>query len=178
MCGRCLGDQPAYDATTAVFTYAFAADVLVQALKFRSELAIAPLLAHELGTQIGSCGQGDGGVDLLVPVPLHESRLRERGYNQSMEIARALAARLGVHVSSNLCERVRDTPAQIGLAWKDRRENMRGAFSCLRPLDGKTVAVVDDVMTTGATLHEMAATLKKFGAARVVNWVVARTPAD
>jgi len=175
-CGRCLGEPPAFDATVAVFKYAFPADVLVQGLKFRSELALAALLADELYSEVSAARAG--GVDLILPVPLHELRLRERGYNQSMEIARSLAARLRVPLASDLCTRVRDTPAQLDLPLKARRENLRGAFSCRQVLDGKTVAVVDDVMTTGATLGEVAATLKQFGAARVVNWVVARTPAD
>ena len=176
LCGRCLGERPAFDATLAVFAYAFPADILVQGLKFRGELALARLLADELCAEIFSASAG--AVDLVVPVPLHDSRLRERGYNQSVEIARGLGSRLGLPVVVDACHRVRDTAAQLGLPVKERRENVRGAFSCTRALDGKTVAVVDDVMTTGATLNEVASTLKQFGAARVVNWVVARTPAD
>jgi ComF family protein len=172
-CGRCMAEPPAFDATVAVFSYAFPADVLVQGLKFRGELALAPLLANELHIELGATGS-PAGVDLLIPVPLHSLRLRERGYNQSMEIARSVGALRGVPVSAGLCERVRDTSAQLGLPWKERRDNVRGAFSCTAALDGKRVAVVDDVMTTGATLGEVAATLKKFGATRVVNWVVAR----
>jgi ComF family protein len=174
-CGRCIGDPPDFDATLAVFAYAFPADVLVQGLKFRGELALAPFLASELHAECGATGSAPCGVDLVIPVPLHALRLRERGYNQAMEIARSIGARLGVPVAADLCERVRDTPAQLGLPWKERRENVRGAFSCRRALDGRRVAVVDDVMTTGATLGEVASTLKRFGAARVVNWVVART---
>lgn len=176
LCGRCLGDPPAFDATTAAFAYAFPADVLVQGLKFRSELALARVLANELVSAVQAAPPIP--VDLIVPVPLHDARLRERGYNQSMEIARGIASRLGVPLAADAIARVRDTAAQLDLPLKARRENVRGAFSCRQGLDGKTIAVVDDVMTTGATLAEVAATLKKFGAARVVNWVVARTPAD
>jgi ComF family protein len=161
-----------------VFAYAFPADVLVQGLKFRSELAIAPFLADELRAEIGAAGGIVGRADLIVPVPLHSMRLRERGYNQAMEIARRVGARLGVPVAAEICERVRDTPAQLGLPWKERRANVRGAFSCRHALEGKSIAVIDDVMTTGATLNEVAATLKQFGATRVLNWVIARTPAD
>lgn len=175
-CGRCLGDPPAFDATVAVFDYAFPADVLIQGLKFRGELALAPLLAGHLAQEIGASIVDR--VDFIVPVPLHAGRLAERGYNQSVEIARAVAARLKIPLAGDLCERVRATPAQLDLPWKERRENVRGAFSCRRALDTKRVAVVDDVMTTGATLHEIAVTLKKFGAARVVNWVIARTTVD
>jgi ComF family protein len=174
VCGRCTAERPAFDATVAVFSYAFPADVLVQGLKFRSELALAPFLGGALHSQVR--GGAAMRVDLVVPVPLHDLRLRERGYNQSMEIARSIAAKVGAPLHSDVCTRVRNTPAQLGLPLKERRENVRDAFSCRRPLDGASVAVVDDVMTTGATLDEMAATLKKFGATRVVNWVVARTP--
>lgn len=177
-CGRCLGDPPAFDATAAVFDYAFPADVLVQGLKFRSELVLAPYLAAQLATEIGVAGTDFRCVDLVVPVPLHTGRLAERGYNQSMEIARGLAAQLDIALAADVCERVRDTPAQVDLPWKARRENVRGAFSCRRALDGSAIAVVDDVMTTGATLGEVALTLKKFGASRVVNWVVARATGD
>jgi ComF family protein len=111
-------------------------------------------------------------VDHVVPVPLAPARLRARGYNQAVEIARQIApSRLRL----NLCTRSRDTPAQIDLPWAERRRNVRGAFACERPLEAASVAVVDDVMTTGATLDEVARTLKRAGAARVINWVVART---
>lgn len=176
ICGRCLRETPAFDATTAVFAYAFPVDILVQGLKFRGELALAPLLADALHAELAE-RQADP-VELLVPVPLHELRLRERGYNQSMEIARALAGLTGIRAAADLCVRVRNTAAQLELPWKERLDNVRDAFSCRRAVEGKRIAVVDDVMTTGATLNEVAATLKKFGAVRVVNWVVARTPMD
>ena len=175
VCGRCLSENPAYDATVAALVYAFPADVLVQGLKFRGELALAPLLAGVLAQEIGAELRPP---DLILPVPLHDLRLRERGYNQSMEIARSVASFYRVPLAADACMRVRNTAAQLGLSLSERRQNMRGAFSCRQPFDGKSVAVIDDVMTTGATLDEVAATLKRFGASRVVNWVVARTPAE
>jgi predicted amidophosphoribosyltransferase len=105
-------------------------------------------------------------------VPLSAERLRARGYNHAAEIARHLrAARLEL----GLCERARDTPPQMELPYDERRRNVRGAFRCTRALAGESVAVVDDVMTTGATLDEVARVLKAAGATRVTNWVVART---
>lgn len=171
-----MSETPAYDATIAAFAYAFPADVLVRGLKFDGELALAPFLAEALSSELGTALLEP--VDLVIPVPLHDSRLRQRGFNQSMEIARGLGRKLDVIVLPDLCVRVRETVAQFELPWKERRDNVRDAFSCRRAVDGKRIAVVDDVMTTGATLNEIATTLKKFGAARVVNWVVARTPAD
>jgi ComF family protein len=170
LCGRCLARPPAYDATQAALDYSFPADVLIQALKFRGELALAPLLGDLLSKSVSSMD-----VNCIVPVPLSAERLRERGYNQSLEIARALAARSGVRLAPELCERVRDTPAQTDLSIPERARNVSGAFHCARMLGGLSIAVVDDVMTTGATLDEVAATLKRAGAVRVVNWVVART---
>ena len=177
-CGRCLANPPAFDATVAAFAYAFPANVLVQGLKFRGELALAPLLGAALAREIAAAGDAAPHADLILPVPLHPTRLVQRGYNQSMEIARTLANALGLPVDTDACARLRDTPAQVELPWKARVGNVRGAFSCRRSLDATVVAVVDDVMTTGATLGELAATLKQFGARRVVNWVVTRTLPD
>jgi ComF family protein len=170
VCGRCLTQPPAYDATQAALAYTFPADALVQSLKFRGELALAPFLADLMLERISSKD-----VDCLIPVPLSLPRLRARGYNQALEIARHVARATRTELAPELCERVRDTPAQMDLPLEDRHKNVRGAFRCPSLVGGKTVAVLDDVMTTGATLDEIAATLKRAGAARVVNWVVART---
>ena len=167
LCGRCLADPPHFDATIAAFAYDFPADTLVHALKFRGELALASLLGHLLEPHLQNQS-----VDCIVPVPLSPARLRSRGYNQAVEIARHLG-KAGLAVS--LCERSRDGPPQMELPFKERQRNVRGAFRCTRDIAGASIAVVDDVMTTGATLDEIARTLKQAGAARVVNWVVART---
>jgi len=170
LCGRCLTQAPQYDATVAALAYEFPADVLVQALKFRGELALAPYL----GDLLSKCISGKT-ADCIVPVPLSAGRLRERGYNQALEIARGVADATGARLAPELCERSRETPAQAELPLAERAKNVRGAFHCPRLVAGAKVAVLDDVMTTGATLDEIAATLKRAGAARVENWVVART---
>ena len=167
LCGRCLSEPPHYDATTAVLAYEFPADTLVHALKFRGELALAGLLGGLLLRQITGPE-----VDCVVPVPLSAERLRQRGYNHAAEIARHVAA---TKLDLALCVRSRDTPPQMELPFAERRKNVRGAFHCTRALAGQSIALVDDVMTTGATLNEIAAVLKAAGAARVVNWVVTRT---
>ncbi len=169
-CGRCLATDPSYDATIAALGYAFPADTLIHALKFSGELSIAPLLAATLLEKLPR-----DAATCIVPVPLSAAKLRLRGYNQAAEIARRLASGSGVGLDVSLCERALDTPPQSELPWAERARNVRGAFRCTRSIDGATIAVVDDVMTTGATLDEMARTLKKAGARRVVNWVVART---
>jgi len=168
VCGRCLRDDPAYDATRAALAYEFPADALIQALKFRGELALAPLLAALLAPSLG-----EERIDCIVPLPLSRERLRRRGFNQSMEIARHLGRGTP---DAMLCERTRDAPPQMELPYGERQRNVRGAFRCTRSLDGARIAVVDDVMTTGATLDEIARTLKRAGAAHVENWVVTRTP--
>ncbi len=167
VCGRCQGEAPHYDATVAALAYEFPADALVHSLKFRGEL----VLAEHLGAILGQC-IADPEVDSVIAVPLSADRLRSRGYNQAVEIARHVARR---PVELDLCVRERDTPAQMDLPYSERRRNVRGAFRCTRALPGASVAVVDDVMTTGATLDEIAKVLKRAGAGRVVNWVVART---
>ncbi|MDH4094822.1 MAG: ComF family protein [Betaproteobacteria bacterium] len=170
-CGQCLAQPPAYDATVAALAYEFPCDVLVQGLKFRGELALAPLLGGLLAARLPR----DARADFILPVPLAAARLRVRGFNQSLEIARAVAAATGCRLAPLAAERGRDTPAQLDLPLAERARNVRGAFRCAAPFAGAEVALVDDVMTTGATLAELAATLKRAGAARVVNWVVART---
>ena len=164
LCGRCLAEPPHYDATVAALAYEFPADVLIHALKFRGELALAPFLGSLLPKERLE-------ADVVMAMPLSSERLRERGFNQAVEIARALGRPLDL----GLCTKTRSTPAQTNLPWSERRRNVRGAFACGRALAGAAVAVVDDVMTTGATLDEIAKTLKAAGAARVTNWVVART---
>jgi ComF family protein len=171
LCGRCLAHPPAYDATVAALAYEFPADVLVQGLKFRSELALAPLLGQLLAARLPRGTR----VDFIVPVPLARARLRERGFNQALEIARPLAAATGCKLAAHLAERSRDTAPQLDLPLRERARNVRGAFRCTQVPERAEIALVDDVMTTGATLDELAAALKRAGAARVVNWVVART---
>ena len=168
LCGRCLAEPPHFDATAAALWYRFPADVLVQGLKFRGELALAGFLASALSRKIAR-----EKVDCIVPVPLSPKRLAQRGYNQAAEIARRLGRE---RLELELCRRTREGPPQVELPFAERQRNVRGAFAVARPLAGATVAVVDDVMTTGATLDEIARALKDAGAARVVNWIVARTP--
>ncbi len=172
-CGRCLARSPQFDATVAALGYRFPADVLVHALKFQGELALAPLLGGLLAQAVAVAAPLR--IDVISPVPLSAARLAERGYNQAMEIARVLARATRARLDPSLCERTRDTHAQVGLPLPEREANVRGSFHCPRMLGGMSIAVVDDVMTTGATLDEVARTLKAAGAASVVNWVVART---
>ncbi|MBI1905971.1 MAG: ComF family protein [Rhodocyclales bacterium] len=170
-CGRCLREPPAYDTTVALFEYRLPVDRMVQALKYRHRLALAAYFSRLMA---GAC-RPDRPVDMILPMPLHGARLRERGFNQAVELARPLARAWGLPLELARVERVSNVAPQASLPWKARRLNMRGAFGCHGSLEGKKVLVVDDVMTTGATLDALASLLKRHGAARVDNLVVART---
>lgn len=171
-CGRCRRHPPAFDATAALYSFVFPVDVMVQALKYRHRLALAGFFSAAM------CRRGvAGAVDLVLPMPLHPRRLAERGFNQAVEVARPLARELGIDLDIASVKRVRDTPAQAGLARAERLRNLRGAFVSEARFDGRHVLVVDDVMTTGASLEALARLLKRQGAARVENLLIARTPA-
>lgn len=171
VCGGCLSAPPAFDATLAAFPYAFPVDRMVHALKYRHRLAVVPFLADAL------CHLGPAsGVDVVLPMPLHVKRLRERGFNQAVELARPLARLQGLPIELVQVLRVLNVAPQMSLSWRERQSNMRGVFACARRFDHLHVLVVDDVMTTGASLHALAAVLKKQGASKVTNLVVARTP--
>ena len=173
VCGACLKQAPHFDATRAVFRYEFPLDRLIQSLKYAHRLAGADFLGRELAQSPVPFQP-----DLILPVPLSPARLAERGFNQAVELARPLARALGVSLETSRVHRRRDTAPQASLPWKERKQNIRHAFECELDLTGKTVLVVDDVMTTGATLDELARTLKAHGAAQVSNLVVARALRD
>jgi ComF family protein len=171
VCGRCLRRPPHFDATTAALLYDFPADRLVHALKYRAQLPVAGYFAATLAQALEVAPD----IDLVVAMPLHPRRLCVRGFNQAAEIGRRLAHRLRLPFSHTAIQRTRDTPPQTDLPVARRRANVRGAFSAAASLSGANIAVVDDVMTTGATADEVARVLKGAGAARVEHWVVART---
>jgi ComF family protein len=176
-CGVCLSYPPSYDATVFAVDYAPPLDHLVLQLKFSARLPLAPWFAELLRDAV--LARPDLALpDLLCPVPLGPARLVERGYNQALEIARPLAAALGVPLHPRLAVRQADTRAQSGISPHERAENIRGAFAIDDPelVEGRHVGIVDDVMTSGSTLDELAATFKRFGATRVSNLVFARTP--
>lgn len=168
-CGRCLKRPPAFDRTVAAFSYTFPVTRLIQALKFNHQLLIAHALASALSEHIEML------PDCIIPMPLHPARLRERGFNQSAELAKLLGARLHRPVLLNVCQRIRATRPQSSLSWKERRRNVLKAFSCSGTLAGMHVAIVDDVMTSGATLNELAQVLRNRQAREISIWVVART---
>lgn len=169
LCGRCIAHPPAFETTIAVWRYEFPLDRLVQALKYGHRLAFAAWFGEALAARVGNRE-----VDLVVPLPLHRRRLRERGFNQAMEIARRIAPRVGARLAPEAMVRLIDTAAQTNLSNAERQRNVRNAFTATSRLTGLRVALVDDVMTTGATLDAAARALKGAGAIHIENWVVAR----
>ena len=169
ICGHCLQHPPHFDRTVAAFSYTFPINKLVLALKHGQQLVLVNSLANKLAQQISVR------PDSLIAMPLHPARLRERSFNQSLELARRAGRQMNIPLLLNACQRMRDTPPQTTLSGKARSKNMRGAFGCKQDLMGQHVAVVDDVMTSGASINEVARALRTAGAHEVSAWVIART---
>ena len=183
-CGACLKDRPAFDATIVATDYFAPSDQLALALKFGADLRLAPLLARLIFDASRRNPVPGSNVQLamptlLAPVPLGLARLQERGFNQALEIAKPLSRMLEIPLNGRLLERKKETQAQSALPVGARARNVRSAFAlpfaAMDQVRGLHVGIVDDVMTTGATLNEVAIVLKRHGARRVTNLVFART---
>lgn len=172
ICGACLKKPPAFERSLAVFSYAFPLDSLVQQCKYAHATRLTDFFAARMAERIG-VDRPD--LDYLLPMPLHPARLAQRGFNQAAEIARRLSPRIGVPWLPDACTRVRNTASQAGLDLKTRQRNLRGAFVCRIDLSGKRVALIDDVMTSGSSLDELARAVRKAGASEIQAWVLART---
>lgn len=178
LCGACLQRPPLWDGVVAALDYRFPVDTLVHSFKFRRNMASGEVLAEELSHTLENKRVNEQSPRVIVPVPLHRTRHAARTFNQSELIARHLGRQLGIPVDCTLLSRVRRTHAQSGLDARSRRRNTRGAFHCHPGRLGNVnhVALVDDVMTTGATLEACTRELKRCGAGKVSIWVVARAP--
>jgi len=172
LCGQCLKAPPVFDQTHATFLYTDALAQLIPAAKFGARWSLLPALTHLMLPPLKSADR----PDMLIPLPLHPQRLKERGYNQAQEIAAPLASALQLPLEPHLLQRIKDTEHQARLSEKARHHNMRRAFAATVDLMGLHIALVDDVMTTGASLNAAARALKQAGAARVDCWILARTP--
>ncbi|MES2499368.1 MAG: ComF family protein [Pseudomonadota bacterium] len=178
ICGNCISSQPDFDVTHAVFLYAYPVDTIIQRYKYGGVLSLSGTFGQLMSEKIRTANNCDA-IDLIVPMPMHPTRLKERGFNQALEIAKELDLSLNKNNISKLDYKsvIRHTltPPQASLPLKDRVKNIKGAFKVNKDLTGKRIAIVDDVMTTGASLNELAKTLKQAGATHVECWVIART---
>jgi ComF family protein len=172
VCGRCMRADAPISRTIATCEYRFPIDTLVRRLKFRGQIHLARTAAALLAGAVTR--QPPLQIDWLLPMPLHPRRLRDRGFNQALEIARYLERHLGIPIASRCCRRARDTAPQTQLSERARQTNMRGAFVLARPPPASSIAIVDDVVTTGASARELARTLLSGGAVRIELWVLAR----
>lgn len=171
ICGRCLQHPPAFVRTSAAFAYRFPIDRLIQAMKYADQL----VLTHALGALLAQRIAPESLPDCIIPMPLHPLKLRERGYNQALLLAQAVARVHRCRLLPTAVRRIRDTPAQSSLHGRERENNMKDAFAGAMDLRGLRVALVDDVMTTGASLNALARAVREAGAVSVDAWVVART---
>ncbi|MCH8498055.1 MAG: ComF family protein [Marinobacter sp.] len=176
-CGDCLRHHPAFDHTQAGWLYRFPIDALITRYKYGKDRSFAWPLVQLMGEQLRAylAEPDTPRPDLLVPVPMHPRKQRQRGFNQAEDIAEYWGRTLGIPWSAEHLHRSRATAAQSGLDRKSRRRNLRQAFVVSRPPPAH-ITLVDDVMTTGSTAHEIASTFKAAGAKRVDVWVLARTP--
>ncbi|MCK6425206.1 MAG: ComF family protein [Burkholderiaceae bacterium] len=183
ICGACIRHPMPLQASVTAWSYAYPWDGLITRFKFHGAVDLAAPLADALAESVQDAWRAGWlePPDLLLPVPLSPQRLRERGYNQAWELTRRLARRLHLPAHPQALQRLRERTPQAGLGRAQRLHNLAAAFvvaPAARPvLAGCRVALVDDVMTTGATLSEAAATLQRAGVAQVQAWVLARTPA-
>jgi ComF family protein len=173
VCGACLRDPPPFRSSFVPFRYAYPLDHLVRGLKFRNELACGRVL----GQLFAGCLSARGAPlpEAIVPVPLALRRYRQRGYNQSIELALSIRRVTGLAVRSDIAIRQRETAEQAGLDRKARRRNVTGAFAAVAPLQSSHIAILDDVVTTGSTVCELADVLQRAGAEQVEIWAIART---
>ncbi len=177
ICGNCLRSAPNFDVTRALFQYDYPLDRLLQHYKYRESLYLANTFSSLFIDRLlrHAAADEDSRIDLIIPMPMHHERIRQRGFNQALEIARYISKKLHTPLDFTSCSRTKLMPPQASLPLKERIRNVQGVFNCDQNLHGLRVALVDDVMTTGASLNELAKTLKQAGAAHVECWVIART---
>lgn len=171
VCGACLKRQPDFASTEILFNYQYPASHLIKSFKFNNRPELARCFAEKLAKRLINKTMLP---EMLLPVPLHKKRQRERGYNQSLEFAAQIAKCLGLKVNSSLCRRIKNTDPQSTLPMNIRRKNVKGAFCLNDARLPEHIAIVDDVITTGSTVNELAALLRKAGCQRIDVWAIAR----
>ncbi len=173
MCGECVQRRPHFDMCVAPFRYAYPLDHMIRGLKYGGAVAQGRVLGEIFSEYLGATPR-DCWPQALLPVPLAARRFRDRGYNQAIVIAEFLQRHLSIPLHTNVLVRTRETLEQAGLDQRARRRNIRGAFALVRAVPATHVAIVDDVVTTGSTVNEIARLLKRAGVNQVDVWAVAR----
>lgn len=171
LCGNCMRTPPFFDGIVSAYAYRYPLTDLIQALKYKQKLIVARELGLRLAQKIILNNRAL--PDCIIPIPLHRRRFIGRGYNQAHEISRVLASQLQLPIDNGLVRRARPTRPQFELSAKQRHKNVTGAFVLLREPGYKTVAIVDDIVTTGATVNEVARLLKGAGVQNVAVWTCA-----
>ena len=175
LCGQCQTNPPAFDSSFALFHYETPLDYLIQGMKFHGQLSHAHLLGSLMAEHLA---QSQHDIDCIVPVPLHPKRLRERGFNQALELARPIARQLNLDIDTLHCQRLRHTDGQADLSLIKRRANVHNAFSVCNMINWGHVAIIDDVMTSGQTVNTLAKALKRAGVSKVSVWSCCRATID
>jgi len=174
LCADCVKSPPAFDRCFSVFVYAQPLEWMIQQFKFNEKLSYAPLLSSLMLRYLQDNMQQQLKADVIIPMPLHPRRLKERGFNQSLLLLESVATEMGIPIDSSSCQRVRDTPHQTGKTAQQRRKNIKGAFQFDNQKGYKHVIIFDDVITTGSSVGELSKVLKRSGIERVDVWSLAR----
>jgi len=172
-CGRCLSKRPYFDRCISPFHYKPPINQLITDLKFHQKLYYANLLGHLLLEKIKQ--QNTPLPECIIPVPLHSKRLRQRGFNQALEIARPIARILSLPLEPFYCQRIIATSPQMQQNRQARQNNIKNAFKINQPVSYQHIAIVDDVMTTGSTVNELARKFRQCGVEQIQIWSVARS---
>jgi ComF family protein len=174
LCAECLKSPPVFDGCLSAFVYAQPLEWMIQQLKFNEKLSFAPLLSSLMLRHLQMTTSEQLPADVIIPMPLHPRRLKERGFNQSLLLLEPVAVEMGVPIDSSSCRRVRDTPHQTGKTARQRRQNIKGAFRFDNHKGYKHVIIFDDVITTGSSVGELSKVLRRSGVVRVDVWSLAR----
>ncbi len=171
LCRKCISSPPAFDETIAPFIYQGEIRHLITNLKYGTQTKNARLLGLLLANHLKENAERP---DLIIPVPLHKTRYRERGFNQTIEIASIISKTLNIPLDLSGCIRIENTPHQVALNAQQRQLNIKNAFSIISPIRAQHIAIIDDVLTTGSTVNELANSLKQVGVIRIDIWTCAK----
>ncbi len=174
LCGQCQLSPPPIDYLISCLHYAYPVGYLISQLKFQYQLSHAKIFSQLLLTKLQTYYKQSAMPEVIIPIPLHKRRIRQRGFNQALEIARPIAKTLNIPLGTQLIQRIKYTQAQSLLNAKERRKNLRNSFAITESISAQHIVLLDDVVTTGATVYELASLLKKQGVKTVGIWSVAR----